>query len=75
MGQVAPPQLFDHRDDTGVASEAFDSFENVNLAYDKQFAPVLLELQQLLRDNFDAWPNRPGPGPDSVGYFEPEHRL
>ena len=27
------------------------------------------------RPSSRTWPDRPGPGPASVGYFEPEHRL
>lgn len=57
-------ELYDHREDEGMGSQAFDSFEVANLAELPQFKPIVAQLRGLLVGAFGSWPAREGSGPD-----------
>jgi hypothetical protein len=61
---VLATELYDHREDEGMGSQAFDSFEVANLAELPQFKPIVAQLRGLLVGAFGSWPAREGSGPD-----------
>ena len=64
MQTVLATELYDHREDEGMGSQAFDSFELANLAEVAEFKVVVVELRGLLVGAFGSWPAREGSGPD-----------
>lgn len=62
-------ELYDHRTDTGMNSEAFDDFDNVNLAYNGSYKAIVEMLHKQIVENWDGgrrppvMPPSPRPGP------------
>jgi hypothetical protein len=61
---VLATELYDHREDEGMGSQAFDSFEVANLAEVGELRVIIEELRGLLVGAFGSWPAREGSGPD-----------
>ncbi|EDQ87110.1 uncharacterized protein MONBRDRAFT_27633 [Monosiga brevicollis MX1] len=53
--QTVGLELYDHRNNTGMAPSAFDDFENENLAYEPALQPVLMQLLEQLHQEFAKW--------------------
>eukprot|EP00656_Telonema_subtile_P007510 TRINITY_DN13522_c0_g1_i2.p1 TRINITY_DN13522_c0_g1~~TRINITY_DN13522_c0_g1_i2.p1 ORF type:complete len:562 (+),score=89.18 TRINITY_DN13522_c0_g1_i2:201-1886(+) len=53
--QVIATELYSHVGDTGMGNAAFDDFENINLANDPEYAPLLQTLVTRMETEIKKW--------------------